>query len=52
MRPFAWGSTGMLFTTRVTEEDMTIMTKLAQGHFEKVIIILRQLPRSMLLVFR
>ena len=51
-RPFAWGSAGMLFTSRVTEEDLTIMTKLAQGHFEKVIIILKQLPRSMLLVFR
>ena len=51
-RPFAWRSAGMLFTSRVTEEDLTIMTKLAQGHFEKVIIILKQLPRSMLLVFR
>lgn len=51
-RPFAWGSAGMLFTSRVTDEDLEIMTKLAQGHFEKVIIILRQLPRSMLLVFR
>ena len=51
-RPFAWGSSGMLFTSRVTDEDLEIMTKLAQGHFEKVIIILRQLPRSMLLVFR
>jgi len=51
-RPFVWGSAGMLFTTRVTEEDLTIMTKLAQRHFEKVVIILRQLPRSMLLVFR
>ena len=51
-RPFAWGSAGMLFTTRVTEEDLAIMTKLAQGHFYKVITILKQLPRSMLLVFR
>jgi len=51
-RPFVWGSAGMLFTSRVTDEDLEIMTKLAQGHFEKVIIILRQLPRSMLLVFR
>ena len=42
----------MLFTTRVTEEDLAIMTKLAQGHFYKVITILKQLPRSMLLVFR
>ncbi|RMX51472.1 hypothetical protein pdam_00018812, partial [Pocillopora damicornis] len=42
----------MLFKSRITEEDLTIMTKLAQGHFEKVIIILKQLPRSMLLVFR
>ena len=41
----------MLFTLRVTEEDLTITTKLAEGHFEKV-IILKQLPRSMLLVFR
>ncbi|CAH3042467.1 unnamed protein product [Pocillopora meandrina] len=41
----------MLFTLRVTEEDLTIMTKLAEGHFEKV-IILKQLPRSTLLVFR
>ncbi|KAK3729584.1 hypothetical protein QZH41_017195 [Actinostola sp. cb2023] len=51
-RPFAWGSAGSLFTTQVTEEDFQIMTKLAQGHFEKVIIILKQLPRTMLLVFR
>ena len=51
-RPFAWGSAGMLFTTRVTEEDLSIMTKLAQGHFYKVINILKQLPKSMLLVFR
>lgn len=51
-RPFAWGSAGMLFTTRVTEEDLAIMTKLAQGHFYKVVTILKQLPRSMLLVFR
>ncbi|XP_078367254.1 putative aarF domain-containing protein kinase 5 isoform X1 [Oculina patagonica] len=51
-RPFVWGSAGMLFTSRVTDDDLEIMTKLAQGHFEKVIIILRQLPRSMLLVFR
>ena len=42
----------MLFTTRVTEEDLAIMTKLAQGHFYKVVTILKQLPRSMLLVFR
>ena len=51
-RPFAWGSAGMLFTTRVTEEDLAIMTKLARGHFYKVVTILKQLPRSMLLVFR
>ena len=51
-RPFVWGSAGMLFTSRVTDDDLEIMTKLAQGHFEKVIIILKQLPRSMLLVFR
>ncbi|KAJ7382323.1 putative aarF domain-containing protein kinase 5 [Desmophyllum pertusum] len=51
-RPFVWGSAGMLFTSRVTEDDLAIMTQLAQGHFEKVIIILKQLPRSMLLVFR
>ena len=51
-RPFMWGSAGMLFTSRVTDDDLEIMTKLAQGHFEKVIIILKQLPRSMLLVFR
>ncbi|XP_048576838.1 uncharacterized aarF domain-containing protein kinase 5 isoform X2 [Nematostella vectensis] len=50
-RPFAWNSAGMLFTTQVTEEDFEIMTKLAQGHFERVITILKQLPRSMLLVF-
>ena len=49
-RTFAWRSAGMLFTLRVTEEDLTITTKLAEGHFEKV-IILKQLPRSMLLVF-
>ena len=42
----------MLFTTRVTEEDLAIMTKLARGHFYKVVTILKQLPRSMLLVFR
>ena len=42
----------MLFTTRVTEEDLSVMTKLAQGHFYKVINILKQLPKSMLLVFR
>jgi len=51
-RPFAWGSAGKLFTTQVTEEDFEIMTKLAQGHFERVITILKQLPRTMLLVFR
>ena len=51
-RPFVWGSAGMLFTSRVTDDDLEIMTKLARGHFEKVIIILKQLPKSMLLVFR
>lgn len=51
-RPFVWGSAGMLFTTRVTEEDLNLMTKLAKAHFDSVIVILKQLPRSMLLVFR
>ena len=50
-RTFAWRSAGTLFTLRVTEEDLTITTKLAEGHFEKV-IILKQLPQIMLLVFR
>ena len=40
----AWGSAGMLFTSRVTREDLTITTKIAQGHFEIVIIILKQFP--------
>ena len=51
-RPFAWRSAGMLFTLGVTGEDLTIMTKLAKEHFKKVTIILKQLLRSMLLVFR
>ena len=40
----AWGSAGMLFTSRVTEEDLITMKKIAQGHFEIVIIILKQFP--------
>ncbi|XP_074615968.1 putative aarF domain-containing protein kinase 5 isoform X1 [Acropora palmata] len=51
-RPFVWGSAGMLFATRVTEDDLILMTKLAKAHFDSVIVILKQLPRSMLLVFR
>ena len=51
-RPFVWGSAGMLFATKVTDEDLQIMTKLAQAHFERVVTILKQLPRTMLLVFR
>ena len=51
-RPFAWRSAGMLFTLGVTGEDLTIMTKLAKEHFKKVTITLKQLLRSMLLVFR
>lgn len=51
-RPFVWGSAGMLFATRVTEDDLSLMTKLAKAHFDSVIVILKQLPRSMLLVFR
>ena len=42
----------MLFATRVTEDDLILMTKLAKAHFDSVIVILKQLPRSMLLVFR
>ena len=34
----------MLFTSRVTEEDLITMKKIAQGHFEIVIIILKQFP--------
>ena len=51
-RPFAWRSAGMLFTLGVTGEDLTIMTKLAKEHFKKVTITLKQLLRSMPLVFR
>ena len=51
-RPFAWSSKGSLFTSRVTEEDLQIMTQLAQRHFDRVVVILKSLPRTMLLVFR
>ena len=51
-RPFAWSSKGLLYTSRVTEQDLSIMTQLAQRHFDRVIVILKSLPRTMLLVFR
>ena len=42
----------MLFATKVTHDDLHIMTALARAHFDRVIAILKQLPRAMILVFR
>lgn len=43
---------GMLFHKKLTKEELNYMQKMAQDRFDKIIIALRNMPRSMLLVIR
>ncbi|XP_019613569.1 PREDICTED: uncharacterized aarF domain-containing protein kinase 5-like [Branchiostoma belcheri] len=42
----------MSFKAQMTPEDMKYMRKMAVDHFDRIMVVLKDLPRSMLLVFR
>eukprot|EP00794_Sanderia_malayensis_P014341 gene14342-15837_t len=51
-RAFNFKKQGSLFKTKITDQDFQHLTSMAKDHFDKVMGVLKQLPSSMLLVFR
>lgn len=51
-RPFRWDSLGFLFSARMNREELEYMTAQAEHHFDQVMNVLRQMPSSLMIVFR
>ena len=43
---------GFHLPSRLTEEDLAYMRRMAQQHFDRIMVVLKAMPRTLLLVIR